>query len=291
MRLLLILAVTLILSLALAVAYPDVMIKPGELSAGHRGLERACLGCHAPIRGASSASCLSCHKLDRIGRATTAGLPLPAERFAKLRFHAGLRETDCMRCHTLHASVRHRKEATFQHALLAPAVRGDCRSCHLDRKPADELHSRLNDGCGSCHNTAAWKSAVFDHRALASGTDCAACHGKDKPEDELHPRVTKSCVYCHTTKRWRPAKFDHNRYFRFDANHPADCQVCHTDGSTFSIYTCYGCHEHSPAGILAEHREEGIRNVENCARCHRSGQENEAEGGGEQREGEEEDDD
>ena len=68
MRLLLILAVTLILFLALALAYPDVMIKPGKLSEGHRSLERDCFGCHAPIRGASSVSCLSCHKLEGIGR-------------------------------------------------------------------------------------------------------------------------------------------------------------------------------------------------------------------------------
>ncbi|HSG39325.1 MAG TPA: class III cytochrome C family protein [Thermoanaerobaculia bacterium] len=233
MRLLLILAATLILFLALALAYPDVMIKPGKLSEGHRSLERDCFGCHAPIRGASSVSCLSCHKLEGIGRVTTAGAPLPAERFRKLRFHAGLGGTDCMRCHNLHASVRHRKTATFEHELLAAEFRRECQTCHLEQKPADELHSRLNDRCGSCHATAAWK----------------------------------------------PATFEHDRYFRFDANHPATCRTCHTDQGTFSTYTCYGCHEHSRAGILAEHREEGIRNIENCARCHRSGNEDEAEGG------------
>ncbi len=245
MRLLLILAVTLILSLALAIAYPDVMIKPGKLSDGHRSLERDCFGCHAPIRGASSASCLSCHKLKRIGRVTTAGVPLPTDRFRKLRFHEGLSDADCMRCHTLHASVRHRKTATFQHELLTAEFRSECQSCHLEQKPADELHSRLTDRCGSCHKTAAWK----------------------------------------------PATFDHGRYFRFDVNHPADCRACHTDRSTFSTYTCYGCHEHSPAGILAEHREEGIREIQNCARCHRSGNEDEAEGRGEGWEGGDEGDD
>ena len=32
---------------------------------------------------------------------------------------------------------------------------------------------------------------------------------------------------------------------------------------------CYGCHEHTPANIRAEHEEEGIRDFENCVECHR----------------------
>lgn len=245
MRWLLSSAATLALSLALAVLHPDVMIKPGKLSEGHRGLNRDCLECHAPIRGAGSASCQSCHKLPQIGRVTTAGLPLPAERSRKLRFHAGLRNVDCMQCHTLHAGVRHRKAASFQHEMLAPEIRRDCQICHLE----------------------------------------------DRPQDALHRQVATSCTQCHTTAGWRPATFDHGRYFRFDANHPATCETCHTDRTTFSTYSCYGCHEHSSARILEEHLEEGIRNVENCARCHRSGNEDEAEGGGgEGREEGEEDD-
>jgi hypothetical protein len=35
-------------------------------------------------------------------------------------------------------------------------------------------------------------------------------------------------------------------------------------------YTCYGCHEHQQARIIAQHRNEGIANIEKCARCHRS---------------------
>ncbi|MFM7402028.1 MAG: hypothetical protein ACKO4W_14110 [Bacteroidota bacterium] len=32
----------------------------------------------------------------------------------------------------------------------------------------------------------------------------------------------------------------------------------------------YGCHEHNRANTLAEHREEGISNINDCARCHKS---------------------
>lgn len=47
-----------------------------------------------------------------------------------------------------------------------------------------------------------------------------------------------------------------------------DCVTCHK-GGVYSTYTCYGCHEHTPAKIRAEHEEEGIRDFENCVECHR----------------------
>ena len=240
MRLLLVVVGTAVLSLILAVTYPDVMIKPGSLSEGHQSLDRDCLRCHTPFQGASAAVCLECHKLNAIGRTTMAGVPLPATGARKVQFHASLANTDCMACHTVHSSARHRREVVFQHALLAPEARNECRSCHLPEMPADELHRQAQGSCSPCHSTTGW----------------------------------------------RPATFDHARYFRFDGNHPADCRSCHMDRATFSVYSCYGCHEHSPARIAAEHREEGIQNFENCVRCHRSGDEEEAEGHGERGRGE-----
>lgn len=144
-----------------------------------------------------------------------------------------------MACHAVHASERHRKEVVFQHGLLSPEARDECRSCHLQQMPADDLHRG------------------------AQG----------------------SCAQCHETSGWRPAHFEHTKYFRFDHNHPAECRTCHVDSTSFSVYSCYGCHEHDPARIAAEHREEGIQNFEDCARCHRSGNEEEAEGRSEWGEG------
>jgi len=48
--------------------------------------------------------------------------------------------------------------------------------------------------------------------------------------------------------------------------------TCHT-GNDFKRYTCYGCHEHTPANVRAEHEKEGIRDFENCVECHRSADE------------------
>src|SRR3546814_13592537 len=48
--------------------------------------------------------------------------------------------------------------------------------------------------------------------------------------------------------------------------------VCSSDllNNNYKQYTCYGCHEHQPTKIITKHREEGLTNIENCVRCHRS---------------------
>ena len=43
----------------------------------------------------------------------------------------------------------------------------------------------------------------------------------------------------------------------------------HSPAATRShIQCCYGCHEHTPAKIRAEHQEEGIRDFEKYVDCH-----------------------
>lgn len=54
----------------------------------------------------------------------------------------------------------------------------------------------------------------------------------------------------------------HSRYFSLDPPHDAACATCHLGGN-HRTYTCYGCHERQPGQIVAEHREEGIRDIEN----------------------------
>lgn len=90
-----------------------------------------------------------------------------------------------------------------------------------------------------------------------------------------------NCIQCHLTSRWTPADFDHSAYFVLDRNHNASCKTCHTNNQFED--TCYGCHEHTPSNILGEHREEGISNINDCVRCHKSGNEHDMEGRGEGR--------
>jgi hypothetical protein len=77
------------------------------------------------------------------------------------------------------------------------------------------------------------------------------------------------CATCHQAPHWKPATFNHNRYFPLDGDHNVACTTCHLGGN-YKQYTCYGCHEHQQARIIAKHREEGITNIQNCVRCHRS---------------------
>ncbi len=231
MRLLVTAVAALGVSLAFAIVYPDIAIKPGELSQGHANLKRDCLRCHTMWGGATEANCISCHKLTDIGRVTTAGVLLPVSEKPRALFHQSLSNTDCSACHVIHATERARRTPVkFQHDFLNPDLR----------------------------------------------KGCSACHSGQRPRDSLHLQVTAQCSTCHSTSAWRPATFEHDRYFRFDRNHPAKCDACHTTPD-FKEYTCYRCHEHSPQRIAAEHLEEGIRNFEQCARCHRTGNAEESE--------------
>ena len=80
---------------------------------------------------------------------------------------------------------------------------------------------------------------------------------------------------------WTPATFDHSRFFKLEGDHKVACVTCHVN-NVYTRYTCFGCHEHQPAEIRARHAEEGIRNIDNCVRCHRGGA---GEGEGGEREG------
>lgn len=138
------------------------------------------------------------------------------------------------------------------------------------------FHQQLNEtNCMACHTDHVGPRLVhqsrktFSHALLQPATQqrCASCH--KPPADTLHRQISGNCAQCHSPTRWKPAKFDHGKLFVLDGNHSASCVTCHTDND-YSKYTCYGCHEHQPDRIRSKHVEEGLRNFENCAACHRS---------------------
>lgn len=139
-------------------------------------------------------------------------------------------------------------------------TRADCIACHTDHSRPHLISS---------------DPQRFDHSLLQAKlrTSCASCHRA--PRTQVHRMASKSCAACHGTKAWKPVTFDHTRFFALTGPHKTRCTTCHTSTS-FERYTCYGCHEHQPAKTRADHAREGIRNIENCARCHRSEDEGEA---------------
>jgi Class III cytochrome C family len=223
--LLAVVAVNLLGLLVLAFIYPHLMVSPGALIDGHAHLATDCFACHAPLRGASSQRCVTCHAVADIGLRTTKGVPM-GQKAGKTPFHQELIEQDCMACHSDHQAPRltPRSRKSFSHELLRPSVRDRCEACHK------------------------------------------------APVDSLHRQVTGNCLQCHSQEKWKPATFDHDKLFLLDRDHNTTCVTCHTNGD-YSRYTCYGCHEHQPDKIRRKHEKEGIRNFENCVKCHRSAQE------------------
>lgn len=273
--LLLVIAFDLLVLVGLAFVYPDLMVSPGPLTPSHAALAGDCFACHAPLRGAAANRCVACHAIADIGRRTTAGAPIPPKA-GRLPFHQALARLDCMSCHTEHAGVKltQSPHPAFAHALLEESIRERCASCHAP--PGNPLHSQVGSDCAQCHASEHWKPAAFRHDSLALDVrgQCVACHAP--PGDALHRQVGDGCQQCHATTRWRPATFDHDRYFPLVGEHRAPCATCHARGE-FNRYTCYGCHEHTPAKIQAEHREEGILDTTDCVRCHRRGSQSEHE--------------
>lgn len=101
---------------------------------------------------------------------------------------------------------------------------------------------------------------------------CEACHSSRTAS--LRCRISGNCQHSHDTARWKPATFDHAKLLVLDRDHDTDtdCVTCRT-GNDYSRYTCYGCHEHRPEKVRAEHREEGTRDFEDCVKCHRRAEE------------------
>jgi hypothetical protein len=188
-----ILALNLAALAALTFIYPNLMVGPGKLIAGHKQLERDCFACHTAWTGASSVKCVSCHTPANIGRLTTAGLPL-VKPLTSTPFHQKLISQDCVACHNDHAGVRrYQLQGGFKHAMLLKETRDQCQTCH--KPPLDSLHQQITGNCMQCHTQEKWIPATFDHnKFFVLDTDhnsrCVTCHARND-----YSRYT--CYGCH----------------------------------------------------------------------------------------------
>jgi hypothetical protein len=244
-----------------------------------------CAQCHTngQFKGTPT-DCYSCHQKDDT--------------------HQGGLGQDCAACHTT-ASWQ---QATFDHSKSAFPLTGahanvECAQCHVDNQfkgtptdcyschQKDDAHQgQFGQDCGGCHTPVDWKQATFDHSKSAfplagahlkvdctqchtngqfKGTpiDCAACH----QEPAFHAGLFQDrCGDCHSADAWSPAKFDQPHTFPINHGERGGnaCTACHPD--TLKSYTCYTCHDE--ARTAAQHSEEGIANLDDCARCHPTGQ-------------------
>jgi hypothetical protein len=183
--------------------------------------------------------------------------------------HAPLRGASADRCITCHLLPDIGLRTTRRVAIRAASVAGTS-----PLKTA--FHQQLAESnCVACHTEHAGPRLTrqsrtqFSHALLRAQTRdrCESCH--TAPATAMHRNQTSACIQCHKTEAWKPATFAHDQHFVLDSNHNASCVTCHTT-EDYSRYTCYGCHEHTPANVSSKHSEEGIRDFENCVACHRS---------------------
>lgn len=253
-------AAALALTLAAWLLFGGRIFSPGELRASegdvalggirsHAGLAGECGACHTPPWSAATMEdrCLECHA------------DIQAELADSTTLHGALEDASgCLGCHTEHRGAR------------ADITRFDPSS--LDHSafgfPLTGAHERAE--CAACHGPA---ERLADFAGVPS--TCIGCHR----DDDVHRgEFGADCASCHSDVAWEDVRFEHTFPLAHGSRRPVACDVCHQDApATYRTYTCYGCHEHTPREVRAEHLEEGIRDFQDCARCHPTGREEEGE--------------
>jgi len=171
--------------------------------------------------------------------------PGPHDFFPLTGRHATLACADC------HANGRYRGTAR------------QCIECHAAAAPVNHFPG----SCDTCHSTAAWKPATFNHTGF---TDCVGCHLQNKPANHWEGQ----CSTCHSTSAWKPATFNHAGFTDCVSCHTKDKPAnhyegasCHTSGN-YSSWTCATCHDQ---GKMDEKHKEVPGYTSNCIACHANG--------------------
>jgi hypothetical protein len=171
----------------------------------------------------------------------------------------GTPEEKCLACHPLigiglqSANGGPLPAPSWRSNLIHNVQPGTCMDCHFEHylKGRPEMNKNFPHG-------------LLPAPLLES---CGACHAAEQPRDRIHVFAPTTCTPCHTPTRWKPATFDHSRFVP-DRAHNVACAICHTVTTGFTSYTCYGCHAHTPAGMVATHLKEKIVDLRTCVPCH-----------------------
>lgn len=259
--------------------HTDIQSELTDSTTLHAGFPEAtgCLGCHGEHLGPTGALT----RMVGLGAAHAQfGFALDAHRQT-----AAKQPFICRDCHTAGSfrfaparceSCHREYQAPFVASHVAAWGR-DCQSCHDGRDrfgknqfshdttalPLDGAHTTTD--CQVCHT----RTSTLAGFAQAP-TTCVGCHRKD---DRHRGSMGDDCASCHTTRTWEGATFQHDVFpITHGEGGPVPCKTCHDDRTNYKRYTCYGCHEHSPARVQAEHRGEvRTSNLDNCLECHTGG--------------------
>ncbi|HEX2210261.1 MAG TPA: hypothetical protein VHG93_21470 [Longimicrobium sp.] len=177
-------------------------------------------------------------------------------------------EATCAQCHGAY-------QAAFTAAHVADWGRA-CTACHdgVDRFSAFD-HQVVGFRLTGSHVQAPCTGCHVEVRALAAFTNapetCIGCH---RPDDPHRGQYGSDCAACHNTGDWNDAEFDHTFPLDHGGEGVIECRTCHQQMPGFRTYTCYSCHDQRE--MVAEHLDQGIPSIRNCASCHPTGREREA---------------
>ncbi len=218
----LVVTANLIVLVLLAIFSPQLMISPGAPIDAHAELATDCFSCHSAFIGSPPEKCISCHKVEEIGKVTTKGLPIEKEK-KNVAFHQELVEDDCVSCHSEHKGVKaFRPISYFSHNLLESTLKSQCDSCHSS--PADDLHRKIKGNCGQCHSQDAWMPATFEHEEYFRfdkdhDTECETCHVNNDYDNY-------TCYGCHEHSRSEIRE----EHIEEGIRNYENCTECHRSG-------------------------------------------------------------
>jgi hypothetical protein len=259
------------------------------------GATSTCSSCHPdPHRGDAGPRCEQCHT--EVGwRQVGAQNAHARTRLPDLGVHASLRCEDCHRqtganqftgrtapCVTCHQATY---DATTEPTHAAMGLPTQCEMCHqfttwaFARFPQHDglfpvysgAHAGVWRNCATCHTD------PTSYRLFV----CTTCH--TQPEtDPRHQGIpgyqwqSTSCLACHPAGRGGDAQF-HELIFPINSGAHAGrwtaCTDCHTDPSSYAVFTCMsgGCH----AQAVTDPGHSGIPGytyaAAQCRSCHPDG--------------------
>lgn len=244
-------AIALLILVAWTMVSGPVLFSPGGLNSAAHAKTVGGVASHAQLGG----RCEACHTF-----------PWNSQTMADR----------CIACHT-DVGAEIQAHSGFHGGLFRATTAASCRECHPEhRGPNGALTMRVDHSkfpfkltgkhvgiaCDRCHTTVASILGMQN-----TPQDCAACHAKD---DNHAGKFGMQCGQCHSTDAWTGATFDHKI---FPVNHgegqAAECKTCHPND--VSTYTCYGCHEHTPANVASRHSGQNIADITDCIKCHAGG--------------------
>lgn len=289
---------------------------PAGTFTSHAEFEQDCGQCHAPWQGIVAERCEQCHTNVADQRTTQTGLHGTLIDTGRCQIcHTDHKGRDAEVTQLALLSFDHERLIGFSlahHELnydntpmaceachtegLEDSAITECVACHQQAEPDFMVeHTTLfGDDCLACHDGQD-SMADFDHAQFFvldgrhAAIECQSCHLNQQfagtPQEcvSCHEEPTVhaglfglECARCHTAAAWTPAQLTQHT---FPLDHGGQgiiaCETCHEQ--SYTVYSCYNCHEHDPAGIREEHIKEDIFEFEDCVECHPTGLKEEGE--------------